>query len=203
MGMRVVARVRMRMIVAMRMVMLRRQSRDDFDPAVLHSAHGQNPIRHGLKVVRTPAHHHNLQTKIVAEVHVHRGADALAKFVLQVRQLLAQVTDVVIVDEGQRANGVDAFGHFRSTHLGSSQIAQQLGAGAATLVRQRVELVEQRSFDRDAEPDQRILHGPTVARRRPFGNLPSNLPSDIPPAPRTITFDALPRSGRQIGRAHV
>jgi hypothetical protein len=152
------------------------QAGDDLDAAVLHAPHGEDPIRHDLKLVRATAHHHDLEAKIVAEVHVQRRADALPELVLQVRQLLTEVTDMVIVDQGQGAHRLDALRHLRSADRGPGQIAQQLGAGARTLFRQRIELAEERAFNRDAEPDQGILHTSDATAPRPHSETSREIP---------------------------
>jgi hypothetical protein len=66
----------------MLVAMISRQSSNDLDSSVLHTAHSEDPIRHDLKLVRTAAHHNDLKAKIVAEVYVQRRADALAELVL-------------------------------------------------------------------------------------------------------------------------
>jgi hypothetical protein len=93
-------------------------------------------------------------------MNVERGAHALAQLVLQLGQPLAEIADVVIVDQRQRADRVDALRDLRPPHGGPGEIAQQLGASAAALVGQLIQLRQQRAFDGDSETDQRVFHSP-------------------------------------------
>lgn len=84
------------------------QARDDLDPTLLHPAHREDPIRDALELIGFASHHHDLQTQVLAQMHVQGGPHTFPQLVLQLRQLLAEVTDVVVVDQRQRAHGVDA-----------------------------------------------------------------------------------------------
>ena len=70
----------------------------------------------------------------MGEVDVQSRAHALAKLVLQVGELLAEIAHMVIVDERQSPHGVDPFGHLGPGHRGPGQIAQQLGPRAVPFV---------------------------------------------------------------------
>jgi hypothetical protein len=73
-------------------------------------------------------------------MHVQGGADALTQLVLQLGELLAQIADVMIVDQRQRPDRVDTLRDLRAAHGGPGQVAQQLGPRAAALAGQRVQL---------------------------------------------------------------
>jgi hypothetical protein len=134
------------------------RARDHLHPALLHAAHGQDSLRHRLQPVRLALHDDHLQAEIVREVDVQRGAHAVAELVLHLRQLLAEVAHVVIVDERERADGAHALLHLGPPDLGPRQIAEQLRARAPALAREGVHLLEQGALDSNAEPDERILH---------------------------------------------
>jgi hypothetical protein len=161
--MRVVVRVRMSMptrvpILGSDQTDTVFQARDDLDSTLLDPSHGQDAVRDGLQPIRPPAHHHDLETEIVCQVNVERGPDAFTELVLQLGELLAEIADVVVIDERQRADRVDAPRDLGPSDLAAREVAEQLGAGAAAFLHQLVELPEQGILDRDPEPDERILH---------------------------------------------
>ena len=114
------------------------------------------------------------EAQVVAQVHVQRGAHAVAQLVLQVGQLPAEIADMMVVDQRERTDRLDALRHLGATDRRARQIAQQLRARAAALRSQPVELTEQRSFDRDTETDERVLHPASVVSESRIGGVRSD-----------------------------
>ena len=171
--------------------------RNDLDPAVLHAADGQDLVGQRRQPVGAAAQHDHLQTEIVRQVDVHRRADVVAEIVLERGQLLAQIARVVVVDQRQRPDRVDAVGDLGAPHLGAAEIAQQLRPGAAALARQRVELAQQRPLHRDAEPDQRVFHRRQRYRKNCFNARAGSAihsPGNTKPAGVTACRPRSPRS---------
>ena len=163
------------MILVVVVIVIRRQAGDDLDPPLLHPAHGEDAVRDDLQLVGPAAHDHDLEAEIVAEVDVHRGAHPFAELVLQIGQLLAEVAHVVVVDQRQRPDGRHPLRNLGAPDLGARQVPQQLRPCAPALVGEGVELPQQRALDRHAEPDQRILHAPTLPRPGARGNTAATL----------------------------
>ena len=109
-----------------------RQAREDLDPTLLHATHRHDSVADRLQSIRAALHDDDLQAEVVGEVHVHRRTNPLTELVLQVGELLAQIADVVVVDQGQRGHRVNAARYLRPADLGSSEIAKKLRARAAT-----------------------------------------------------------------------
>ena len=115
----------------------------NLDAPVFHAPHREDAVSDGLELVGLAAHHHDLEAKVVGQVNVQRRPDALTKLVLELSQLLTEITNVVVVNERQRTDGLDPLCDLRSAHLAPGEIAQQLGACAAALLHERIELPEQ------------------------------------------------------------
>ena len=147
-----------------RAVVLR--DRDNLDAAVLDAAHCKDAVGEILELVGPAPHDDDLEAQVEGQVDVQGCPNALTELVLKLRQLIAEIADVVVVDERQGADRLDPSCDLCPPDLAAREIAQQLGAGAAPLGHQPVELPEQGILDRDAEPDQRILHGQRSYLRR-------------------------------------
>jgi hypothetical protein len=113
----------MRVDVRVLVIVLRRQPRDDLDPAVLHAAHRQDAVRDPLEVVRPSAHHDDLEAQVVREVNMQRGPNTLAKLVLQLGEPLAEIADVMIVDQGQGPDRLDPLRHLGARDGGARKVA--------------------------------------------------------------------------------
>jgi len=77
---------------------------------------------------------------------------------LKLVQPFAEIAHVVVVDQRQRADRVDRLAHLCPPNLGARQVAEQLRSRAPALAHQHVELPQQRTFERNAEANQWILH---------------------------------------------
>ena len=110
----------------MRMAVVGREAGEYLDPPLLHTPHRSDPIRELLNLIRSPMHHDDLQTEIVSEVHVKSGANAISELVLQLGELLAEVPHVVVVDDRQGRDGVDALLHLRPPDLSTREVSKQL-----------------------------------------------------------------------------
>src|SRR5450432_543570 len=65
---------------------------------------------------------------------------------------------MVVVDQGDRGKGRHAVVQRGAADLGARQVPQQLGAVAAALLRQGIELLDQARLHRYAEPHQVVFH---------------------------------------------
>ena len=94
------------------------------------------------------------------EVNVKRGYDLMMMLMLQASQLFGKLPDVVIVDDGKRADDVFVgSGHMHLIQLGTNQVAEGFRtAGITTPFNQPVELFEQVGFDGNADAGQ-FAHG--------------------------------------------
>jgi hypothetical protein len=119
------------------------QAGHDLHPTVFHAPHRQDALGDRLELIGLAAHDHDLETEVMRQVDMQRRPHAFAQLMLQLGQLLAEVANVMIIDERQRADGVDPLGDLGPSHLAAREVAQQFGAGAATLLHQCVELPEQ------------------------------------------------------------
>lgn len=161
--------MRVGMGMGVRMIVLKTDVRDDFDPALLDPAHRQNLLRERLQFVRSPADDDDLQAVVVAQVDVHRRPDAVSQLVLHLGQFFGQVADVVVIDDGQGGDGIDTRANLGAHHFGAGQIAKQFGPGTAAVGHQFVQLGQQRGVDRDAETNQGNAHGQKIRHPLPVG----------------------------------
>src|SRR5450432_2426979 len=145
-------------VLMLMLVLTLGEPRDQLEPALLHAAHREDPIRDRLELIRLALHDDHLEAERVTEVDVQRGAHALAELVLQIREALAEIPHVVVVHDRQRAHGAHALGRLRPPHRRARQVAEQLRPRAAALPHDGVELAQQRALERDAEPDERVFH---------------------------------------------
>lgn len=132
--------------------------RDDLDAAVLHAACGEQAFRGALQVVGLAAEDDDLEAVVVIEVDVERGAHLLAERVLELGEALGEIADVMVVDDGERGDGIDRVTHLRLAHLAANEVSEQLGARPSPLLDQGVEREEKRRVHRDAEADQILFH---------------------------------------------
>ena len=130
----------------------------NLDPALFHAPQGEQAVGDGLQAIGTATKHDNFEAQIMIDVNMQRGAHLLAELVLKVGQLLAEVAHVVVVDQGERGDGVHGLGHLGAPHFGAGQIAKQLRARASARTHYRVEIAQQRAFECNPETNQRIFH---------------------------------------------
>jgi hypothetical protein len=82
--------------------------RDNLDAAVLDATHRKDPIGEVLELVGPAPHDHDLEAQVEGQVDVQGCPDALAELVLKLREPLAEIANVVVIDERQGADGLDA-----------------------------------------------------------------------------------------------
>jgi len=97
--------------------------RDDFNPAVRDASCPEELVSRGLQLVGAPAHDDHFEAMVVIEVNVHRGPNAVFELVLNVRQTLGELADVMVVDEGDRRHRRDSLLHEASSDLGAGKVA--------------------------------------------------------------------------------
>jgi hypothetical protein len=133
---------------------------DQLDTAVLHATHPEDTIRDRLQPIRLAADDHHLHAQIVAEVDMQRSPHRLAQVMLQLSESVAEIANVVVVDQRQRRHGIHAKRNLRTPDLGARQIAEQLGACAVALRRQGVDFLQKVAVDGDTEADEVGFHRP-------------------------------------------
>jgi len=176
--------------------------RHQLDPAVLHAAHAQHAIRDGAQAIGLAPDDDHLHAQVMAQVDVQGGPHRVAQLVLQLRQLVGQVAHVVVVDQRQRRHRIHPAGHLGPGDLGPRQIAEQLGAGAAALPGQDVDLLQQRGVDGHAEADEVGFHpqDDSIARpQSPLGPSPAGRPTPSGTAARSGTPAAPERRASRKG----
>lgn len=107
-----------------------------------------------LQVTRIAPQSDDLHAVVVVEVDVQRAHDAISEIVLQVGELLRQVTHMMVVHEDERPDRGHARLRFGSRHLRPNESADDLGTICPALPSDLVEIVEQRLLHRDAETYQ-------------------------------------------------
>jgi hypothetical protein len=137
---------------------------DELDAAVLDAACGEETIGHVLQLSRAPAHDDHLEASLAVEVNVERRPNLFAETVLDLREVLAEIAHVVIVNQGHRGDGRGSPRHLGAHHFGAYEIAQNLGAGRPPRFSDRIEGGEKRPFHGDAKPRERVFHGPSMAQ---------------------------------------
>lgn len=133
---------------------------DDLDAAVGDAARRQEAVGDALEFVAAAVQHDHFEAAILIEVNVKRRADAVAQPMLELRELLGQLADVVIVDEGERRDGGCALAHARAYDFRPDEIAEDFRARHAAVLHDAVQSGEQVLFHRHAEPHQLRLHRP-------------------------------------------
>lgn len=134
-------------------------ARHDLDSAVRHPAGRDELVRDRAQLVRAAVHDDDLEAAVMIEVHVQRRADLVAEVVLDLRELLGEVAHVVVVDQRERGDGRDAASDLGAHDFGAHEIAQDLRPRDAARLDERVEAIEEIGLHRDAEPNERALHG--------------------------------------------
>jgi hypothetical protein len=135
--------VRVVVVVRVGVVRLARDAGHDLDAAMLDAPQGQQAVGDALEQVGAAAHDDDLEAQIMVDVHVQGRADLLAEVVLQVGQPLAQIAHVVVIDQGERPDGIHALGHPVATDLGARQVAKQLRARAAARTHHGVQIAQE------------------------------------------------------------
>jgi hypothetical protein len=130
----------------------------DLNPALFHAPQSQHAVGDALQAIGPAANDDDLQAQVVVDVNVQGRAHLLAQLVLKLRQLLAEVAHMVIVDQGQRRDGIHGLGHLGPPYFGPGQIAKQLRACAATVSNHTIEIAQQRAFKRYPESNQSVFH---------------------------------------------
>jgi hypothetical protein len=115
---------------------------EQLERTVKDAARRDQPVGRVAQHVCATAQHDHFEAAIVVEMHVHRGVDLVAELVLHRRQPLGQVAHVVIVNDGERSDGLDWSLHRAAHHLGAREIAEHGGARALALSYDVVELLE-------------------------------------------------------------
>ena len=95
----------------------------NLDRAVQDAFERQDAIGNGLQLVGPAVHDDDFEAVVVIEVNVQGRADFFAQIMLQLGQALAQVADVVIVNEGQRTDRVDPAADLALVDGGAGQVA--------------------------------------------------------------------------------
>lgn len=146
--------------VSVIMVMMMRSGRegDELHSAMLDAARGEEPIAGVPQLVGEAAHHDDLEAVVVIEVDVQRRAHALTERMLEVREPLGEISNVMVVDQRERRDGVGPRAHASTRDLGAHEIAKELRPRPATLFDERIELFEERAFHGHAKPHQGIFH---------------------------------------------
>jgi len=89
------------------------------------------------------------------EVDVSGGQDGGVVRVLEVREFLAELGAVVVVDEGDRADDLGVRVPLRFDELLADHVADELGAvRVSAAAYQALQTLEQRLFDRQAQPHE-------------------------------------------------
>ncbi|MGA7124369.1 MAG: hypothetical protein WBY94_29980 [Polyangiaceae bacterium] len=83
---------------------------DDLDRSLQDASGGKQRFGDLLEAIRATPHDNDFKASLVIEVHVHRRADLIAQLVLQLRQVLAELPNVMVVDDGHAGKRFDASG---------------------------------------------------------------------------------------------
>ena len=131
---------------------------DDFQRTVLHTLQGVQALRRTRQLVRTPAHHHDLEAAVVIEVNVQRRSHVLTEIVLELGELLREITDMVVINEGEHGHDLDRAFDACSQNCPARQVSKRFGAGTAAALDDLVEFRQQRRLHRYAKPDESFDH---------------------------------------------
>ncbi len=129
----------------------------DLDPAVVNAARAEDPIGRGLQVIGVAAQDDDLEAQLVIQVHVHRRADLVAEVVLHVGQGVGQIADVVVIDEGERADRLDVRPRLALRDHRARHVAKGLRARRAARLDQAIEVAQERLLHRHAKANQPVL----------------------------------------------
>jgi hypothetical protein len=133
-------RVQDAVLVLMSVLFRRAGLGDDFYASVPNAAGGEDSIGDRLELVCATAHHDDLETEIVTQVNVEGRSHAITEVVLELRELLAQIADVVVIDDRQGRDGFRAGPDLGLHYLCSGQVAEELGTRALARTNEGVEL---------------------------------------------------------------
>jgi hypothetical protein len=111
----------------------------------------EESLRRLLQPVGASAHDDDLEAAVGVEVNVHRRPNLVAELVLHLGDALGELAHVVIVNDGGACEGVDPPRRERPNDVGASEIPQCLGASAAPLADELVELRQERRLHRHTE----------------------------------------------------
>jgi hypothetical protein len=159
--------------MGMRVTVLQVHVGDDLDAPVLDSAHRQDLVRDRLQPIGPAANHDHLQAVVVAQVNVHGRPNAIAHLMLQLGQLLTEIANVVVIDDGQRRDCIHAGSDLRADDLGARQIPKHLGTRATALDHQSIQIGQKGGIDGDSKSNQGRRHGMKIRHRagvRPWGS---------------------------------
>jgi hypothetical protein len=99
---------------------------------------------------------------IVIEVNVKCRVYFIAERVLEIREALREVANMMVVDEREGRDRVRPCAYARAGHLRANEVAEKLRARAPSVLDEPVKLAKKRAFHRDSEPNQTVLHrGPS------------------------------------------
>jgi len=99
---------------------------DDLDRSLQDSARREELFRSLLQPVSAPAHDDDLEAAVVIEVDMHRGAHLVSELVLDIRDAVRELANVMVVDERHAGKSLDATRRERSDDLGPGEVAKQL-----------------------------------------------------------------------------
>ena len=128
---------------------------DDLDRTLQYAAGREQGLGNLLEAVGADAHDDDFEAPLVVEVNVHRRADLIAQLVLKFRQVLAELPDVMVVNDGHAGKRFNASGSLRADDFRTGQVSKELRPGALALLNELVELRQERGFHRDTESGQR------------------------------------------------
>ncbi len=128
---------------------------------VLDPLGGEQAVGRRLDEGRRAAQHDDLQAVVVIEVDVQGRDDVLAEVVLHVGELLGELADVMVIDQGQRGDREPVALEVGVDQVGAHEVAQRLGAvGVALGPDVLVEALQEVTIHRDPESNQISSHGP-------------------------------------------
>jgi len=135
---------------------------EQLEHAVKDSARRDHAVGCGAQDVGASSKYDDFEAAIVLEMHVHRRVHLVSELVLHFGQALRQVAHVVIVNDGERADGLYRLGNLAADDLGPRQIAEHRGTGALALPHHAIELLEESSVHGDTESIEVRAHGARV-----------------------------------------
>jgi hypothetical protein len=95
---------------------------DDLNTAMRDAPRCEELVGHALKLVAAPVHDDDFEASVGVEVHVESGAHPISELVLKLRELFGELAHVMVVDEGERGDGMRAASHLRPNNLTSDEV---------------------------------------------------------------------------------